>query len=200
MNNAVTLLQSLIVNIATPYNEGGIGLLVPSERIILINEHVVRDNSSVIVENWYLPAQALDVVYLDVHSDMAFLDLPKHIHLPNDLSDLLLTGNPGQCEIGASLLTWNAENYGHKLIPRATLVEQLEDEHGVPFLIYDKKEATSTGNGFLTDLQGNLLGMKILVPSIHHPKLGIALTTSYLKASLAQFRQGKSKATRCEHV
>ncbi len=199
MNPAITAFQSHIVNIATPYNEGGIGLLVPSERIILTNEHIVRDNSSVIVENWYLPAQALDVVYLDAHSDMAFLSLPEHIHLPNDLSDLLLADKNGPCEVGASLLTWNAENYWNESIPHATLVAYEEDKSGATFLIYDKKEVSSAGNGFLTDLQGNFLGMKILVPSIHHPKLGIALTTSYLKASLEQFRQGKSKATRCEH-
>lgn len=199
MNNAITRLQSLIVNISTPYNEGGIGLMLPSERLILTNEHIVRDNRSVIVENWYLPAQELDVVYLDAHSDIAFLSLPERINLPNDLSDLLFTNNHSQYEVGASLLTWNAENYWNESIPSATMVEQLEDKQGVSFLIYDKKETTTSGNGFLTDLQGNILGMKILFPSIHHPKLGIALTASYLKISLQQFRQRKSKATRCEH-
>ncbi len=194
MNDALTSLQSLIVNISTPYNEGGIGLMLPLERIILTNEHVVRDNFSVIIQGYYFPTQSAEVIYLDARNDMAFIALPMNI----ERIDLPTVKWRTTFEIEEPILVWNAQNYSDAQIPYSTIVQQLNDEQEVSLVIYEKAEGTIAGNGFLIDQQYHLLGMKKLVPFLHHPNWGTALTSQFLQQTIQLFRQSKAKATRCE--
>lgn len=69
-------LENLVVQIATPYATGT-GFVMKSYGLIITNEHVVRDNLTVVIEGSAFKRQQTKVLYLDEKYDMAFLALPE---------------------------------------------------------------------------------------------------------------------------
>ena len=71
-----SLLKNGIIQIATPHSTGT-GFILGEERLIITNEHVVRDNREVVVYGFNFRQQIVPVVYLDEKYDLAFLKIPE---------------------------------------------------------------------------------------------------------------------------
>lgn len=81
MKNIIDQYRDIVIQIATPYSTGT-GLYLASEHLIITNEHIVRDNRSVIIVGSQLKKQLADVIYVDQKYDLAFIKPPDQIDIP----------------------------------------------------------------------------------------------------------------------
>ena len=81
MNTIIELYKDIVVQIATPYSTGT-GFILPREKLIVTNEHVVRDNHELVIEGRLIPKQLAKVVFLDQRFDLAFIALPAMASMP----------------------------------------------------------------------------------------------------------------------
>ena len=73
MNDHTDQLQSVVVQIATPYSVGT-GFFLPETNTIVTAEHIVRDNREVVIECQGQQKFIAPVLYQDPFLDIAFLD------------------------------------------------------------------------------------------------------------------------------
>ncbi|MEO0734888.1 MAG: S1C family serine protease, partial [Bacteroidota bacterium] len=65
------MLSHYVFQVATPFSTGT-GVYLPRPGLIVTNEHVVRDNATVVIGSENEEEQLARVVYLDSYYDLAF--------------------------------------------------------------------------------------------------------------------------------
>lgn len=81
MENIIDQYRDIVIQIATPYSTGT-GFYLKEEDLIITNEHIVRDNRSVIIVGSKIEKQLADVIYIDQKYDLAFLKPPHQTEVP----------------------------------------------------------------------------------------------------------------------
>ena len=81
MNNIKETYRNVVVQIATPYSTGT-GFCLKGFGVIVTSDHIVRDNREVIIEGLSIPRQLVRVIFSDPKYDLALLELPHHIDIP----------------------------------------------------------------------------------------------------------------------
>lgn len=74
MENIIDQYKDVVIQIATPYSTGT-GFYLKSVNLIITNEHIVRDNRSVIIYGTQIEKQLARVIFLDEKYDLAFLEV-----------------------------------------------------------------------------------------------------------------------------
>jgi len=118
------MLSPYVFQVATPFSTGT-GVYLPEYGLVVTNEHVVRDNSTVVIGSDSIPEQLARVVYLDAYYDLAFL-------LPDDKPDLpplvLASVLPSVTE----QVTAIGQHFGHPLrVSDGAVLETEHDHHGI---------------------------------------------------------------------
>ncbi|NJB84837.1 serine protease Do [Lewinella marina] len=179
-----------VFQVATPFSTGT-GIYLPGADLLVTNEHVVRENASVVVTGPKLEEQLARVVYLDPFYDLAFLRLeaPLDRTAVSILSTLPAVGTP-VLSVG--------QRFGE---PARTASGQVAVEeyrrHGIPYLAHDAREgSTLAGSGLYTEA-GELAGINML-DDPESEERSLALPAPLVLEILEAFAAGEgSPAARC---
>ena len=186
--SAIPQLQYLR-QVATPFSTGT-GVYLPQERLIVTNEHVVRDNATVVVGGQGQELLA-EVVYLDPYYDLAFLRPPLPAeHPPLELvTELPPVGTP---------VTALGQHFGdHPRISEGKVLETTYIHHGIAFLLHNAWQQSNHSGGPLVDGAGRLVGINMYdIPG--GKERALSLPATVVADCLAEFRQGGGRvASRC---
>lgn len=183
-------LSSLVLQIATPFSSGT-GFYLPAHGLVVTNEHVVRDNPSVLVVNEQIGRQLMPVVYLDAFYDLAFLRPEK----PLELSKLLMAR---ESPTVGDEVTAMGHIFSQRLQRTKGEITKLTHEyHGIDFIQHTARLESAQSGGPLFNANGELLGVNMYDIDEGH-KLALSLPVATLLQCLREFGGGVGKsATRC---
>ncbi len=182
--------SSYVFQVATPFSTGT-GVYLPGPNLIVTNEHVVRDNATVVVGNDEQGEQLAPVVYLDPYYDLAFLR-PETAF---DLAPLpLSTAIP---EVGTRVFALG-QHFGQQLQKsEGHILETDHEHHGIVFLLHDAWQEARHSGGPLFDEAGALVGINMY--DIHEqPGRALSLGADRVSQCLTEFAAGNGRpAARC---
>ena len=179
-----------VFQVATPFSTGT-GVYLPGPGLLVTNEHVVRDNATVVIGSAREEEQLATVVYLDPHYDLAFL----RPSAPFDLDPLPLAAEdptPGTAIVALG------QHFGHPIrISRGSILEVDYEHHGISFLLHDAPQEAAHSGGPLFSDEGELVGINMY--DIREGKnKALSLPVSRVRACLDTFLGGEGRpAARC---
>ncbi len=193
MNDVIEKYKSLIIQIATPYNMGT-GFYLPEYEVIISNEHVVRDNCDVVVASSFFKKQIVQVLFVDMKHDLAFLSAPvfeKNVKLPKAVlneqalvlgQEILAVGHPFSMQYNSSIGVVSDLDY-------------IQDD--VSFVNHSASLSPGNSGGPLLNTKGEIIGVNTFIAD-KDSNIGFSLPISYLKKALDKFEEGgRRKASRC---
>jgi serine protease Do len=155
------------------------------------NEHLVRDNSTVVIGSETSAEQLAKVVYLDTYYDLAFLKPDNHQDFP---PLLLATSDPAVGEAVTAI----GQQFGHPLRVSDGQVLELEHKHhGIGFIMHDAWQEAAHSGGPLFNAAGDLAGINMY--DIQEGKgRALSLPAIIVNKCLSDYIGGKGKPTaRC---
>lgn len=157
MQKIIEQYRPILIQLATPYNMGGTGFYLQKIKMIVTNEHLVRDSKEVIIEADTIPRQLAKVMYWDAAYDIALLQLEStYDDLP--IRGFWIDGEPQQ---GDRVLAM-----GHPLGLRfSSTIGNISNNHRKQddFYYYQHDAALNPGNsgGPLIDDKGRIIGVNV---------------------------------------
>ena len=186
-------LSAYVFQVATPFSTGT-GVYLPGPNLLVTNEHVVRDNATVVIGNDHQGEQLAPVVYLDPHYDLAFLRPARQFDLP-PLAVAATPPAPGTPVVALG------QHFGQRLQESMGQVLETEHEHhGTPFLLHDAwQEARHSGGPLFDAATGELVGIN-MYDIQEAPGRALSLAGDRLRECLDTFAAGDGRpAARCLH-
>lgn len=185
MNN-----REAIIQIATPYSTGT-GFLLEQARLIVTNEHIVRDNREVVVNGPSFRRQIVEILYLDEKYDLAFLAMPAGFE-GNGLQ--LHEGPPAY--VGDYIHALGHPYAAGFVSEEGQITKVNEESFGVSFTHHDIVLNAGYSGGPLVNEAGKVVGINTFLDD--HP--GFALPVAQLKKQLEIYRNsGWHIAALCGH-
>ncbi len=143
-----------VFQVATPFSTGT-GVYLPGRGLIITNEHVVRDNATVVVGSEKAKEQLATVTYLDPYYDLAFLVPERSIDLPT----LPLATTP--LEVGQAV-TALGQQFGHAIrVSQGEVLNLTHKHHGIDFVLHDAWQEAEHSGGPLFNEDGALVGINM---------------------------------------
>ena len=178
--------RHIIVQIATPYSKGTGFYLSPYD-IIVTNEHVVRDNRTVVIEGKNFKRQLTPVLFLDEKYDLAFLEAPKGIDMP----EVEIGGQSGIHE-GDKVLA-----VGHPLglsftFTQGIISNKAQEAGAVSYIQHDAALNPGNSGGPLIDGEGRIIGINTFIIK-DGQNMGFSLPVNYLRQTIELFQAGEEQ-------
>ena len=133
MNDHAELLQSVVVQIATPYSVGT-GFFLPDTDTIVTAEHIIRDNREVVIELQDQQKFIAAVLYQDPLLDLAFLD-GSAIKAPID--NLWSFGDADASDGMPIVAIGNGISRGGVSIQPGTILDSNYHSHGINCVLHN---------------------------------------------------------------
>lgn len=179
-----------VFQVATPFSTGT-GVYLPHRGLVVTNEHVVRDNATVVIGGETVKEQLATVVYLDPYYDLAFLKPATAI----DAAPLPLSTTPPAIGDGVIAI---GQHFGHPLrIAEGKVLELDHQHHDIGFILHDAWQEAAHSGGPLFTTDGQLAGINMY--DIQEGKgRALSLPAARLVECLERFDEGKGRsASRC---
>ena len=185
--------KNIIVHISTPYGTGT-GFYLKKVDLIITNEHVIRNNKTVVIEGDNLPDLIkADVVYVDSKYDLAFLKPDGFI------TDIEVSISNRALIDGESVLTLG-HPFDLKFTATNGIVSKAIRKYGdIDYIQTDAPINPGNSGGPLVDGKGDIVGINTFIIKDSN-NLGFALSTKYLTSALDDFLVDnvyKCRAIRC---
>ena len=190
--------KSTVIQIATPYSTGT-GFYLADCNLIVTNEHVVRDNKSVVIDGEGVEKQLVDVVFLDQKYDLAFLSVPAEHTMPNiKLRDTKLPLSEGEEIIAVG------HPYGLKYsVTKGIISNTMHEVSGVNYIQHDAALNPGNSGGPLISKLGNIVGINTFIIK-NGSNIGFSLPARYLESAIEDFQKGNGvygvRCTACAHT
>ena len=189
LSSVIETFKKVLVQVATPYSRGT-GFYLADFHLIVTNEHVVRGNRKVVINNDLFNKQMSNVIYLDQKFDLAFLQ-PPDIKLDRvalqtkalaEGDEVVAMGHP----------------FGLKFSASRGIVSNLNhQQNGIRYIQHDAALNPGNSGGPLVDLQGQVVGINTFIVR-HGNNIGFSLPAARLRKTLDEFDAGgRSASVRC---
>lgn len=180
MQQIVDLYRNLVIQIATPYSTGT-GIYLQQADLIVTNEHIVRDNQSVVIVGQQMVKQMAPVIYLDSQYDLAFIKAPP---VPDMPAARLRTQAAATGEVVLAI--------GHPFeaafaTARGTIGNTHYQRGTTSYLQHDAVLHPANSGGPLIDQQGAIIGINTFIPQEAQP-LAFSLPLSQVLETLQHFQ------------
>lgn len=192
MDAIIDKYKDIVIQIATPYSTGT-GFYIGDHDIIITNEHVVRDNKSVIIDGDLIDMQIVDVLYIDSKFDLAFIEAPRDLEV---LHNGIAQG--GELNEGNNVIAIG-HPYGLKYTVTKGIISNLvHEQSGVKYIQHDAALNPGNSGGPLIDLTGKIIGINTFIIRDGN-NIGFSLPVRYLKDTIDDFlKGGGEKGVRCD--
>ncbi len=191
MQNFIDLYKKAIIQIATPYSTGT-GFYLQNYGVIVTNEHVIHDNSEVVIEGKGLPRCMSKVLFTDTKLDLAFIKAPTHVDLP-----LLEIEDEQEIQIGATIIAIG-HPFGLKYTTTQGIISNTQHMmRDVRYIQHDAALNPGNSGGPLINAAGRVIGVNTFILD-NGNAIGFSLPAKQLKEVLEQYKSGGELiATRC---
>jgi serine protease Do len=183
--------QNAVIQIATQGGTGT-GFYIKEFDLIVTNDHVVDNNAEVTIAGKAFDKMMARVWYTDRKHDLAFLEAPKQVELPeiklghyenmHDGDEVVAIGHP----------------YGLNYTATQGVISKVDRiRDGLKFIQIDAAINPGNSGGPLVNLSGEVIGVNSFIIR-GGDNLGFALPVNYLREALQLYLPVKGKAsTRC---
>jgi serine protease Do len=177
-------IEPLIVQIATPYNTGT-GFVMQQHGYIVTNEHVVRDNVTVVIEGLTIKRQSVEVIFLDEKNDIAFLSLPANTAFEHEITPHREHLNFGEIVFALG------HPFGLKFSATKGIISSLKYSVGnQTFIQHDAALNPGNSGGPLLTASGGLIGVNTFILK-NGQNIGIALPYEALHDLIEKYQNYK---------
>lgn len=183
--------QQAIIQIATN-NGTGTGFYLKEFDIIVTNDHVVADNAEVTIAGKLFEKVFSRVWYTDRKHDLAFLEAPKNIELPDVRLGVYETMKDGDAVLAIG------HPFGLNYTATQGVVSKVDRiRDGLKFIQIDAAINPGNSGGPLVNKSGEVIGVNSFIIK-GGDNLGFALPVSYLREALQMYLPNRGLAsTRC---
>ena len=179
-----SLIKNGIVQIATPHSTGT-GFILGEEKLIVTNEHVVRDNREVVVYGFNFRQQIVPVVYLDEKYDLAFLAIPQGFEGPT-----LSLETEEQLAV-EDIVYAVGHPYGADYVVQDGKITALEQvSYGIPFIHHTAMLSPGFSGGPLVNEAGKVIGVNTFLAN-KDKFTGFTLPANRLSQQIRGFKNSK---------
>lgn len=191
MNNVIDLYRQVVIEIATPYSTGT-GFYLRGPHLIITNEHVVRDNREVVIHGVHIPKQLARVLYTDIRYDLAFVEAPEGVDMPE-----VQLASPLKVHEGDPVIAVG-HPFGLKFSATQGIISNTRHEmEDVIYLQHDAALNPGNSGGPLVDPQGNVVGVNTFLLR-DSGTIGFSLPADVLETTLREYQEaGDGFSTRC---
>lgn len=190
--------KGVIIQIATPYSTGT-GFYVKQFGLIITNEHVVRNNKTVVINGKHFEKQLSNVVYTDEKLDLAFLEKPKS---SDEFPEINFCSKKSLVE-GETVVAIG-HPFGLKFSATQGIVSNTN--HILAELSYVQHDAAlNPGNsgGPLVNKEGEVVGINTFVLK-NGENLGFSLPCRYINEAIEGYKKGNgeigAKCSSCSNI
>jgi serine protease Do len=183
--------QKAVIQIAT--NTGtGTGFYIREFDLIITNDHVVDNNAEVTIAGKAFEKAFARVWYTDRKHDLAFLEAPKNIELPE-----IMLGRYEEMKDGDEVLAIG-HPYGLNYSATQGVISKVDRiRDGLKFIQIDAAINPGNSGGPLVNNKGEVIGVNSFIIR-GGDNLGFALPVSYLREALQMYLPNKGQVcTRC---
>ncbi|MET0462707.1 MAG: trypsin-like peptidase domain-containing protein [Chitinophagaceae bacterium] len=183
--------QNAVIQIATATGTGT-GFYVKEFDIIVTNDHVVAENAEVTVAGKTFDKSMSRVWYTDRKHDLAFLEAPKDIVLPE-----VKLGSYEKMKDGDQVVAIG-HPYGLNYTATQGVISKVDRiREGLKFIQIDAAINPGNSGGPLVNYDGEVIGVNSFIIR-GGDNLGFALPVSYLREALQLYTPNRGQAsTRC---
>ncbi|MFD2918959.1 trypsin-like peptidase domain-containing protein [Terrimonas rubra] len=183
--------QQAIIQIATN-NGTGTGFYLKEFDIIVTNDHVVADNAEVTIAGKLFEKVFSRVWYTDRKHDLAFLEAPKNIELPDVRLGVYESMKDGDAVLAIG------HPFGLNYTATQGVVSKVDRiRDGLKFIQIDAAINPGNSGGPLVNKSGEVIGVNSFIIK-GGDNLGFALPVSYLREALQMYLPNRGQAsTRC---
>jgi serine protease Do len=183
--------QKAIIQIATSSGTGT-GFYVKEYDLIVTNDHVVAENAEVTIAGKAFDKSLSRVWYTDRKHDLAFLEAPKNIELPE-----IRLGQYDQMKDG-DVVVAIGHPYGLNYTATQGVISKVDRiRDGLKFIQIDAAINPGNSGGPLVNMKGEIIGVNSFIIR-GGDNLGFALPVNYLREALQLYLPNKGHAsTRC---
>jgi serine protease Do len=183
--------QKAIIQIATPGGTGT-GFYLKEFDLIVTNDHVVGENAEVTVAGKAFEKAFSRVWYTDRKHDLAFLEAPKNVVLPE-----IQLGQYADMHDGDAVLAIG-HPYGLNYTATQGVISKVDRiREGLKFIQIDAAINPGNSGGPLVNMKGEIIGVNSFIIR-GGDNLGFALPVSYLREAILLYMPSKGQAcTRC---
>lgn len=187
----IEIFQPAIIQIATQ-TATGTGFYVKEFDLIVTNEHVVGENPEVTITGKLFQRALSRVWYTDVKHDLAFLETPKEIILPEVKLGSYETLKDGDPVVAIG------HPYGLNYTATQGVISKVDRiRDGLKFIQIDAAINPGNSGGPLVDDDGEVVGVNSFIIR-GGDNLGFALPVSYLREALQLYLPNRGQpSTRC---
>ncbi len=183
--------QKAIIQIATPGGTGT-GFYVKEFDLIVTNDHVVGENAEVTIAGKAFDKALSRVWYTDRKHDLAFLEAPKNIELPD-----VRLGHYEEMKDGDAVVAIG-HPYGLNYTATQGVISKVDRiRDGLKYIQIDAAINPGNSGGPLVNMNGEVIGVNSFIIR-GGDNLGFALPVNYLQEALQLYLPNKGHAsTRC---
>jgi serine protease Do len=187
----IELYRPAIIQIATQ-SSTGTGFYLKEFDLILTNEHVVGKNAEVTIAGRTFDKQIARVWYTDKKHDLAFLQPPADVQIPE-----VLLGNYGDTKDG-DVVVAIGHPFGLNYTATQGVISKVDRiRDGVKYIQIDAAINPGNSGGPLVNKSGKIIGINSFIIR-GGDNLGFALPVSYIRESLELYLPHKAESsTRC---
>ncbi len=191
MQGVIDLYKNVVIQISTPYGNGT-GFYLKNYNLIVTNEHVVRNNSEIVVNGQLFPNTLAKILYTDPHYDLALVEAPANIDLPE-----VHLAEPGNLKDGDQIVALG-HPYGLKFSASQGIISKAARwQNGINYIQIDAAINPGNSGGPLVNKDGKVLGINSFIIK-GGDNLGFALPAEYLKKAIDDYKEHEGKlAQRC---
>lgn len=183
--------QNAIIQIATATGTGT-GFYVKEYDLIVTNDHVVADNAEVTIAGKTFEKALSRVWYTDRKHDLAFLEAPKNIELPE-----VRLGSYESLKDGDTVVAIG-HPFGLNYTATQGVISKVDRiREGLKFIQIDAAINPGNSGGPLVNLNGEVIGVNSFIIR-GGDNLGFALPVLYMREALQLYQPNRGQAsTRC---
>lgn len=191
MQRIIEQYQKAIIQIATATGTGT-GFYVKEFDLIVTNDHVVDNNAEVTIAGKAFDKAFSRVWYTDRKHDLAFLEAPKNIELPE-----IRLGRYEDMKDGDQVIAIG-HPYGLNYTATQGVISKVDRiREGLKFIQIDAAINPGNSGGPLVNNKGEVIGVNSFIIR-GGDNLGFALPVSYLREALQMYQPSRGQAsTRC---
>lgn len=189
--NIIEQYQKAIIQIATSSGTGT-GFYVKEYDLIVTNDHVVAENPEVTIAGKAFEKVMSRVWYTDRKHDLAFLEAPKNIELPE-----IRLGHYEEMKDGDAVVAIG-HPYGLNYTATQGVISKVDRiREGLKFIQIDAAINPGNSGGPLVNQKGEVIGVNSFIIR-GGDNLGFALPVNYLREALLMYNPVRGQvSTRC---
>jgi serine protease Do len=187
----IDLYQPILIQISTPQGTGT-GFFLSDYNLIVTNNHVVQNNSEVVISGKMFPECMSPVFFNDPKYDLAFIRVPQEMNVTPVKLGITRPVSDGEKVIAIG------HPYGLKFTATEGIVSKAKRLHnGLNYIQIDAAINPGNSGGPLVNENGEIIGINTFIIAGGN-NLGFALPDEYLLESLNEYKNHFGEiAVRC---